>query len=124
MMKKMFLFLGLLAFFISLPAMAQAAGDDSTAVMGLTTFMGIVALVSFAVTQLSKYLVFVEKTVWKILTSVATGVLLTLIAWHFGLADYLTGLVWWQAVLQGIFAGLSACGLYDFLKALGLAGNK
>lgn len=53
------------------------------------------------------------------------GILVTLFGWYFNLG-FLDGLLWWQALITGLFASLSANGLYDtnfytwLLKILGI----
>jgi hypothetical protein len=87
--------------------------------IGFTTFAGLVALISLVVTQASKVLTVVsENRAVKIAVSVGTGLILTLVAWRLRFAGYLIDLSLWQALLQGVLAGLSACGLYDLFKPL------
>ena len=95
--------------------------DGEQSGFGLTTFTGIVALVSLLVTQTAKKIPRIgEKTILKILVSTAAGLLLTCLARWLGVAPFLENTVWWQVSIQGVFAGLSACGLYDLLKGLGI----
>ena len=98
--------------------------DTGSVSASLTTFLGIAALVSFAVTQGAKYVNFLDKTYAKILCSVVIGIVASLVSWLLGFADFLTGLLWWQVIIQGLLAGMSACGLYDILKTFGLVGSK
>ena len=98
--------------------------DDPAPYFVLTTFTGIVALISLLVTQIAKKLPRInEKTIFKILVSLVFGILFTYFSWWAEIATFLENMVWWQVLIQGIFAGLSACGLYDFLKGIGLVSN-
>jgi uncharacterized membrane protein len=82
-----------------------------------STFAGIVAIVSLAVTQCAKIIPFVsQNTFAKIASSVLVASVLMLIAWHFELAEFLAGLTFWNVILQGLLAGLSSCGIYDLVK--------
>lgn len=122
-MRK-YLFLFVVMFVIALPVFSQApdqAGDlfdVSGAMFDWSTFAGITAFVSLAVTQLAKKVPVIEThAVLKILVSVAVGMVVSLLSWKFGWADFLSGLLWWQVLIQGLLAGLSACGAYDLIKS-------
>lgn len=94
------------------------ANELSQIVIDLSTFTGIVAFVSLIVTQLAKFIPVIDsRALWKILTSVAVGCLATFISWRFNLAEFLNNLTWWQMLVQGIFAGLTASGAYDLIKS-------
>jgi hypothetical protein len=99
---------------------AQAAPEDAgVSAIDLTTFTGIVGAVSLAVTQLAKLVPAVQAQTWlKILVSVGVAILASLLAWHFGLAQFLQGLAWWMAVCYGVGAGLTASGAYALRKSL------
>jgi hypothetical protein len=124
MSMKRFLFLALATLFLSCGVAfageaAPAAVPDPGFVLDLTTFAGVVALVSLLGTQLAKLVpAIAEKALWKILVSAALGMAVTLLAWKTGLAAFLSGIAWWHALLYGIGAGLSASGAYDLLRAL------
>ena len=119
-MKKFFMFLAIaLTMLIAVPVFAQAAGDSEAPAVGLTTFVGIVALVSLAVTQVAKVWEFVYcHTIAKIGCSILIGIFTTLFSWWLNIADFLYGLTFWAVVFQGLLAGVSACGLYDLIKNL------
>ena len=124
MKKFLFVLCMLTVALVCFPVMAQTIGeqDSGSTLIGLTSFTAIVALVSFLITWGMKYISFVGKnSLTKILCSVIIGILATLLAWWLGIADFLTGLPFLQAVIQGIYVGLSACGFYDLLKTFGLA---
>ena len=110
------------AFVSSVPAMAQEIGGvELPAGMGFETFAGIVAIVSFALTQGAKIIPFVEKnTFTKIASSIVIAVVISIVGWHFKWAAFLDGMALWQVLIQGAIAGLSACGFYDVLKNWGL----
>lgn len=99
---------------------AQASGvADNPETVGLTTFAGITALVSLLGTQLAKLVPYIGEHDWcKILCSVGIGILASLLAWGLQLAGFMDGYLWWQALLAGVASGLSACGLYDLVKAV------
>ena len=109
---------------LSVPVFSQtlSALDNpnvSAITANLSTFMGIVAFVSLVVTQLAKLIPVIDiNKVLKILTSVLVGILASFASWWFGLAEFLSGLIWWQVLIQGIFSGLVACGAYDLLRSL------
>lgn len=112
--------------FMTVPVLAYTMtepGSTASVVVDLSTFVGIVAFVSLVVTQLAKKITVIEaNTILKILTSVAIGILASFFSWWLGLADFLGGLLWWQVLIQGVLAGLSACGTYDLIKSI--IGNK
>jgi hypothetical protein len=114
------LLLASMMFACVVPAIAQDVGDpggDLESVLNLTTFAGIVAIISYVGTQISKLIpVIAEKSILKIAVSIGLGVLISYVAYVFGWADFLAELTWWQVLLQGVLAGASASGLYDLIK--------
>jgi hypothetical protein len=97
----------------------EALPEEVVSAIDLTTFTGLVAAVSLAVTQLARVVPAVyEKTWLKITVSVVVAVVASLPAWHFGRAAFLQGLAWWMAVFYGVGAGLTASGTYDLIKSL------
>ncbi len=116
----------LMMLFIAIQLPAQTIQPDpevSSSVFDLSTFTGIVAVISLIVTQLAKKIpVISTNTILKILVSVIVGIAASLLSWWLGLADFLTGLLWWQVLIQGLLAGLTACGFYDLFK--GVFGKK
>ena len=122
-MKKFLLLVSLLlmtAVCIPAIAYAQDVGGDVVTAFELSTFTGIVAIVSFLVTQLAKFVPVIDsKTILKILVSVVTGIAVSLIAWKLSLAEFLANLAIWQTLIYGLLAGLSACGFYDLIKNFG-----
>jgi hypothetical protein len=120
---KRFLFLTLLILSFPLASATYVYAQESPPAdvdfaVDLTTFTGIVAFVSLAVTQLAKIIPAVsQKNLLKILVSVGVAIVATLLAWHFSWAQFLQGLSWWMAVFYGVGAGLTAAGAYDLIKA-------
>jgi hypothetical protein len=99
MKKSLFLILTVLSLSL-LPVAYMYAQEappeaDTPAAIDLTTFTGIVAAVSLPVTQLAKIVPAVyEKTWLKIAVSVGVAVAASLLAWHFGWAQFPGGLSW------------------------------
>ena len=106
---------------VFVPVVAQDFGNGDVATwLDLSSFTGIVAIVSLIVTQIAKLIPVVEsKTILKILVSAVAGVVISFVGWKFSFAAFLYGLSAWQALLYGVFAGLSACGFYDLIKSVG-----
>ena len=100
-------------------------GDDLSGLFDLSSLSAIIALASFIVTQIAKIVPIInEKAIFKIITSFVVGTLLTFIAWKSNLAPFLENMQLWQVLVQGLISGGAASGLYDFLKSIGLLGNK
>lgn len=124
LLKKLIIMLNMLLMF-TVGIAAQTAMDLSEEVVepGLVTdfasFTGIMALISLVVTQLSKLIPSIEEKKWaKPLVSIAVGILSCLFGWILQISPVLEGLIWYMVILYGVFAGLSACGLYSILKPL------
>lgn len=117
-MKKMMYLMGLLL--MSSALIAQETGTENAGTMiDVTTFGGMMALVTMAVTQFAKLIPFIAEHKWaKVLTSLGVGVAATMACWGLQVSDYLTGLVWWQALVAGVAVGISAAGFYDIVKAI------
>lgn len=124
LLKKLIIMLNMLLMFV-VGIAAQTAIDLSEEVVepGLVTdfasFTGIMALISLVVTQLSKLIPGISEKKWaKPLVSIAVGILSCLFGWILQISPVLEGLIWYMVILYGVFAGLSACGLYSILKPL------
>jgi len=118
-MKKILFFVIALLALVSVPVMAQDSGGSDAGVVGLTTFTGIISLVSLMVTQISKLVpAIAASTLLKIGISVVAGVAASFLAQLFGLADFLFGMAWWQVLIQGLLAGLTGSGAYDIIRGL------
>lgn len=127
LLKKLIIMLNMLLMFLmfTVGIAAQTAMGLSEEVVepGLVTdfasFTGIMTLVSLVVTQLSKLIPGISEKKWaKPLVSIAVGILSCLFGWILQISPVLEGLIWYMVILYGVFAGLSACGLYSILKPL------
>lgn len=95
------------------------AEPDSSYLIDLGSFAGIVALISALVTQITKVVPKVAGSrLAKIGISCAVGMVVCILAWLLQLTSLLTGYVWWQVLVYGLAAGLSGCGFYDVIKAI------
>jgi len=99
-------------------------GGDQPDLFDLSSLSAIIALASFIVTQMAKFVPIInEKAKLKIITSLIVGTLLTFVAWKSNLAPFLENMLWWQVLIQGLISGGTACGIYDFLKSVGILGR-
>lgn len=118
-MKKMMLMMGLLLVSCALIAQEVLPKETAETVIDVTTFGGMMAVVTAIVTQFTKLIPYINEHKWaKVLTSLGVGVAATMACWGLQVSDYLTGLIWWQALVAGVAVGLSSCGFYDVIKAL------
>lgn len=124
LLKKLIIMLNMLLMFTVGIAAQTAMGLSEEAIEpGLVTdfasFTGIMTLVSLVVTQLSKLIPGISEKKWaKPLVSIVVGILSCLFGWILQISPVLEGLIWYMVILYGVFAGLSACGLYSILKPL------
>lgn len=124
LLKKLIIMLNMLLLFVVGIAAQTAIGlSEEVVEPGLVTdfasFTGIMALISLVVTQLSKLIPSIKEKKWaKPLVSIAVGILSCLFGWILQISPVLEGLIWYMVILYGVFAGLSACGLYSILKPL------
>lgn len=124
LLKKLIIMLNMLLMFTVGIAAQTAIGLSGEVVEpGLVTdfasFTGIMALISLVVTQLSKLIPSIKERKWaKPLVSIVVGILSCLFGWILQISPVLEGLIWYMVILYGVFAGLSACGLYSILKPL------
>lgn len=124
LLKKLIIMLNMLLMFTVGIAAQTAIGLSGEVVEpGLVTdfasFTGIMTLVSLVVTQLSKLIPRISEKKWaKPLVSIVVGILSCLFGWILQISPVLEGLIWYMVILYGVFAGLSACGLYSILKPL------
>lgn len=101
--------------------------QGSEFVIDLGTFTGIVAVVSFLVTQITKLIAYVNEHRWaKIVVSLFVGAGICSACWATGLTPFLSSLPIWQVLIYGVGAGLSGCGLYDIVKPIldAIFGNR
>lgn len=120
-MKKMMMFLGFTLFSVALMAQGTVAepAADAGAVVDVTTFTGMMAVITSIVTQLAKLIPLIAGHKWaKVLCALVVGMAATMVCWALQVSDFLVGLPWWQALIAGVAAGLSAAGFYDVIKAL------
>ena len=124
LLKKLIIMLNMLLMFVVGIAAQTAIGlSEGVVEPGLVTdfasFTGIMTLISLVVTQLSKLIPSIEERKWaKPLVSIVVGILSCLFGWILQISPVLEGLIWYMVILYGVFAGLSACGLYSILKPL------
>lgn len=106
---------------VSFALMAQGVETpaESGTLVDVTTFTGMMAVVTAIVTQVCKLVPFIGEKKWaKVLCSVVVGIAATMACWALQVSDFVAGLVWWQALLAGVAAGISAAGFYDVVKAI------
>lgn len=124
LLKKLIIMLNMLLMFtVGIAAQTAIGLSEEVVEPGLVTdfasFTGIMTLISLVVTQLSKLIPSIEEKKWaKPLVSIAVGILSCLFGWILQISPVLEGLIWYMVILYGVFAGLSACGLYSILKPL------
>lgn len=124
LLKKLIIMLNMLLMFtVGIAAQTAMGLSEGVVEPGLVTdfasFTGIMTLVSLVVTQLSKLIPSIEERKWaKPLVSIVVGILSCLFGWILQISPVLEGLIWYMVILYGVFAGLSACGLYSILKPL------
>ena len=117
-MKKMMLMMGLLLVSCALMAQETVPAEAGT-MIDVTTFGGMMALVTMVVTQFAKLIPFINEHKWaKVLTSLGVGIAATMACWGLQVSDYLMGMLWWQALIAGAAVGMSSAGFYDVIKAL------
>lgn len=115
----------LLLFSVGMIAQNEVGGEASGIVLDLGTFTGIMAVVSMLVTQVIKAIPAIDsKTIYKILTSVLVGVIVCTVGWFLKIAPPLLDLTILQVLLYGLAVGLSGCGFYDVVRAIGALFKK
>lgn len=118
-MKKFILLLFLLLVPFALMAQETTPVEAGDVVVNVNTFNGMMALVTVIVTALVTRISFIAENKWaKVLSAIVVGISATMACWALQVSDYLTDLVWWQAIVSGAAVGLSSCGFYDVIKAL------
>jgi hypothetical protein len=121
MKKILFLIVALISLISGNIYAQEVVTEPSTSfVIDLGTFTGIVAVVSTLVTQITKVVPAIsDSKLIKILISVVTGIAVCMACWLLKATPLLNDLVWWQSLLYGLAVGLSGCGFYDIVKAIG-----
>lgn len=119
-MKKIVLVMSMLLFFVcGVFAQTEVSNEGTQIILDLSTFGGIVTVISSVVTQIFKLIPAIDGSkIAKIGISVAVGIAVCMLAWVLKISEPLAGLIWWQTFIYGVAAGLSGCGFYDLVKVV------
>ena len=119
-MKKIVLVMSMLMLFVcGVFAQTEVSNEGTQIILDLSTFGGIVAVISSVVTQIFKLIPSIDGSkITKIGISVAVGIVVCMLAWVLKISEPLAGLIWWQTLIYGVAAGLSGCGFYDLVKVV------
>lgn len=119
-MKKVMLVMSMLLLFVcSAFAQAEVSNEKTQIILDLSTFTGIVTVISSVVTQIFKLIPAIDGSkIAKIGISVGVGIIVCMLAWVLKVSEPLAGLIWWQTLIYGVAAGLSGCGFYDLVKVV------
>lgn len=119
-MKKVMLVLSMLMLFVcGVFAQTEVTSEETQFVIDLSTFGGIVAVISPVVTQIFKLIPAIDGSkIAKIGISIGVGIIVCMLAWVLKVSEPLAGLIWWQTLIYGVAAGLSGCGFYDLVKVV------
>ncbi len=119
-MKKIVLVMSMLLLFVcGAFAQTEVSNEGTQIILDLSTFGGIVGLISSAVTQIFKAFPAIDGSrISKIGISVGVGIIVCMLAWVLKISEPLAGLIWWQTLIYGLAAGLSGCGFYDLVKVV------
>ena len=119
-MKKIVLVMSMLMLFVcGAFAQTEVSNEGTQIILDLSTFGGIVAVISSVVTQIFKLVLSIDGSkIAKIGISVAVGIVVCMLAWVLKISEPLAGLIWWQTLIYGVAAGLSGCGFYDLVKVV------
>lgn len=100
------------------PVLTEVVAEEPSGItIDVSTFTGIVALVSMIVTQIAKVWKKVdESSLIKRVISAVVGIAVFMICWALQVAPLFEGMVWWWALIYGALAGLSASGFYALIK--------
>ena len=118
-MKKIVLVMSMLLLFVcGAFAQTEVSNEGTQIILDLSTFTGIVAVISSVVTQIFKLIPAIDGSkIAKIGISVAVGIVVCMLAWVLKISEPLAGLIWWQTLIYGVAAGLSG-GFYDLVKVV------
>ena len=95
-----------------------STGSDFVIILG--SFTVIVTLVSSFVTQILKVIPAIkDNKLAKIGISALVGILVCLIAWGLQLTPLLENYPFYQVLIYGLAAGVSGCGFYAVINAIG-----
>lgn len=119
-MKKIVLVMSMLLLFVcGVFAQTEVSNEGTQIILDLSTFGGIVAVISSVVTQIFKLIPAIDGSkIAKIGISVAVGIVVCMLSWLLKVSEPLAGLIWWQTLIYGVAAGLSGCGFYDLVKVV------
>lgn len=119
-MKKIVLVMSMLMLFVcGVFAQTEVSNEGTQIILDLSTFGGIVAVISSVVTQILKLIPAIDGSkIAKICISVGVGIIVCMLAWVLKISEPLAGLIWWQTLIYGVAAGLSGCGFYDLVKVV------
>lgn len=119
-MKKIVLAMSMLLLFVcGVFAQTEVSNEGTQIILDLSTFGGIVAVISSVVTQIFKVVPAIDGSkIAKIGISVAVGIVVCMLSWLLKVSEPLAGLIWWQTLIYGVAAGLSGCGFYDLVKVV------
>ena len=119
-MKKIVLVMSMLLLFVGGAfAQTEVSNEGTQIILDLSTFTGIVAVISSVVTQIFKLIPAIDGSkIAKIGISVAVGIVVCMLSWSLKVSEPLAGLIWWQTLIYGVAAGLSGCGFYDLVKVV------
>lgn len=119
-MKKVMLVMSMLLLFVcGAFAQTEVSNEGTQIILDLSTFTGIVTVISSVVTQIFKLIPAIDGSkIAKIGISVAVGIAVCMLAWILKISEPLAGLIWWQTLIYGVAAGLSGCGFYDLVKVV------
>lgn len=119
-MKKIVLVMSMLLLFVcGVFAQTEVSNEGTQIILDLSTFGGIVAVISPVVTQIFKLIPAIDGSkIVKIGISVAVGIVVCMLSWLLKVSEPLAGLIWWQTLIYGVAAGLSGCGFYDLVKVV------
>ena len=119
MKKVMFVIVMMMIFVSGAFAQTEVTSEEVQFVIDLSTFGGIVAVISPVVTQIFKLIPAIDGSkIAKIGISVGVGIIVCMLAWVLKVSEPLAGLIWWQTLIYGVAAGLSGCGFYDLVKVV------
>ena len=119
-MKKIVLVMSMLMLFVcGAFAQTEVSNEGTQIILDLSTFTGIVTVISSVVTQIFKLIPTIDGSkIAKIGISVGVGIIVCMLAWVLKVSEPLAGLIWWQTLIYGVAAGLSGCGFYDLVKVI------
>ena len=119
-MKKIVLVMSMLLLFVcGVFAQTEVSNEETQIILDLSTFTGIVTVISSVVTQIFKLIPAIDGSkIAKIGISVGVGIIVCMLAWVLKISEPLAGLIWWQTLIYGVAAGLSGCGFYDLVKVV------